>query len=304
MRISTQQLYDGGSGRISEAQTTLFKTQQQVASGRRMLAPSDDPVAAARALEVRQSQSLNAQLATNRVHAKNTLGIVEGTLGSVTELLVSVKTAIVTAGNPLNSDVERGFIATELKGRFEALLGLANSRDAQGNYMFAGFKTDTQPFVETATGASYQGDGGQQLVQVDANRKMALNSPGQAVFQGGGQDIFQTLKDLIAVLETPVATPADAAALSTGLATANDKLKLALDNVLTVRASLGTRLQELDALDEAGASRDVQYRAIVSEIEDLDYAKALVQLSQQQATLEAAQKSFLNVSGLSLFKFL
>ena len=101
-----------------------------------------------------------------------------------------------------------------------------------------------------------------------------------------------------------MATPAGAAALSAGLASANADIDRALDNVLTVRASLGTRLQELDALDDAGAARNLQYTAIVSEIEDLDYAKALVQLSQQQATLEAAQKSFVNVSGLSLFKFI
>lgn len=304
MRISTQQLYDGGAGRINEAQSALYKTQQQVSSGRRMLAPSDDPVAAARALDVRQSQSLNNQYAANRVHAKNTLGIVEGALGSVTELLVEVKAAIVSAGNPLIGDNGRGFIASELKGRFDALLGLANSRDAQGNYLFSGFRTDAPAFVETAGGATYLGDTGQQLVQVDANRKMAMNSPGQAVFQGGGQDVFQTLKGLITLLQTPVATPADAAALSAGLASANADIDRALDNVLTVRASLGTRLQELDALDDAGAARNLQYTAIVSEIEDLDYAKALVQLSQQQATLEAAQKSFVNVSGLSLFKFI
>lgn len=304
MRISTHQLYEGGAGRIGEAQTKLFKTQQQVATGRRMLAPSDDPVAAARALEVRQSQAINTQFAANRVHAKNTLGMVEGTLGSVTELLLDVKTAVVGAGNPLFTDSQRGYIATELRARFDALVGLANTRDAQGNYMFAGFKTDTPPFARTGLDVTYQGDLGQQLVQVDANRKMAMNSPGSVVFQGGGQDVFQALKDLINLLETPVVTAGDQAALAAGLATANNQLELALDNVLTVRASLGTRLQELDALDEAGASRNVQYSAIVSEIEDLDYAEALVQLSQQQATLEAAQKSFMNVSGLSLFKYL
>ncbi|MEW5967802.1 MAG: flagellar hook-associated protein FlgL [Pseudomonadota bacterium] len=304
MRISTQQLYEGGAARINESQSALYKTQQQVATGRRLLAPSDDPVAAARALEVRQSQAINSQHASNRVQAKNVLGMVEGTLAGVTDLLVQVKTAVITAGNPLNSDTERGLIAVELKGRFEAILGLANTRDTQGNYMFSGFESDTPAFAESVTGATYQGDAGQRLVQVDANRKMAINSTGQAVFQGGGVDVFDAIKDLIAVLETPVATPADAAALAAGLATAGADLDRALDNVLGVRASLGTRLQELDALDSAGTDRGVQYSAMLSEIEDLDYAKALTQLSQQQTTLEAAQASFVKISSLSLFNYI
>lgn len=304
MRISTQQIYEGGAARIGEIQSALYKTQQQVATGRNMLAPSDDPVAAARALDVAQSQSINAQFASNRVHARNTLGFVEGTLAAVTDLLLEVKTAVITAGNPLNGDTERGFIATELRGRFEAILGLANTRDAQGNALFAGFRSDAVAFVESAAGATYQGDLGQQRVQVDANRHMAMNSPGEAVFQGGGQDIFQTLKGLISLLQTPVVTAADSAALAAGLATANADLELAFDNVLTVRASLGTRLQELDALDSAGTDRDVQYSAILSEIQDLDYAKALTRLSQQQTTLEAAQQSFVKTSALSLFNYI
>ncbi|MEW6119163.1 MAG: flagellar hook-associated protein FlgL [Pseudomonadota bacterium] len=304
MRISTQQIYEGGASRISEIQTALYKTQQQVATGRRMLAPSDDPVAAARALDLTQQQSINSQYAANRTHARNTLGFVEGTLSSVTEVLQQVKEAIVGAGNPLYDDAQRATVATELSTRFDAILGLANTRDAQGNYLFSGYQSDTPAFVESASGATYQGDLGQLRVQVDANRQMVLNSPGQTVFQGGGQDIFQTLKDAIALLQTPVVTAADRAALDAGLATANADLELALDNVLTVRAALGTRLQELDSLDAAGDDRNVQYSAMLSEIQDLDYARALTTLAQQETTLEAAQQSFVKTSALSLFNYL
>jgi flagellar hook-associated protein 3 FlgL len=74
--------------------------------------------------------------------------------------------------------------------------------------------------------------------------------------------------------------------------------------VLTVRASLGTRLQELDALDSSGNDRTVQYKAMLSELQDLDYAKATVLLTQQKAMLEAAQQSFVRTSSLSLFNYL
>ncbi|MBU1396730.1 MAG: flagellar hook-associated protein FlgL [Gammaproteobacteria bacterium] len=305
MRISTQTLFETGAARIGELQSGLVKTHQQIASGRRILSPSDDPVAAARALEVSQSQSLNTQHGLNRQHAKSALSAVEGTLSSVTSLLQDVKTTVIAAGNGSYSDTERGFLATELRGRFEQLLGLANGRDATGNYMFSGFQTTTPAFSEGVSGAvQYDGDQGQRLIQVDSTRQMAASSPGQAVFQGGGQDVFETLNNLITLLQTPVVTPADGDNLTAGLATANGNLDLALDNVLTVRASVGSRLQELEALDNAGADRNQQYSQILSDLQDLDYAEALTQLSQQQFTLEAAQRSFVTVSGLSLFNFL
>ena len=300
MRISTQTLFDSGAARIGELQSSLARTQQQIGTGRRILTPADDPIAAARALEVTQSQSINTQYGVNRQHAKSSLGAVEGTLSSVTSLLQDVKTTVIAAGNGTLNDVDRGFLATELRGRFEALLGLANSRDAQGNYLFSGFQTATPPFTETTPGVvQYAGDLGQQLLQVDATRQIAASSPGQTVFQGGGQDVFQTLNDLITLLNTPAT-----AGLTAGLATANSNVDLALDNVLTIRASGGSRLQELDALDNAGEDRHIQYSQILSDLQDLDYTQALTKLSQQQITFEAAQRSFVTISKLSLFNFI
>lgn len=304
MRISTQMLFENGAARLGELQSGLMRTQSQIASGRRMLSPSDDPVAAARALELSQSQSINTQHGVNRQHAKSALSLMEDTLGGVTSLLQDVKTTIVAAGNATLTDVERGFMASELRGRFEQLLGLANTRDGMGNFMFSGFQTTTPAFVETPTGAQYQGDTGQQRLQVDANRQMAINATGASVFQGGGQDMFATLNELITLLQTPVVDPATQANLTAGLGTANVNVERALDNVLTVRASVGARLQELDAFDNLGEDRNLRYAEALSELQDLDYTEALTKLTQQQVNLEAAQRTFVSVSGLSLFNFL
>lgn len=299
MRISTQTLFDSGAARIGDLQSSLYKTQQQLATGRRVLTPSDDPVASARALEVTQSQSRNTQYGTNRGYAKDSLVAVDSTLSSVTELLQNVKTTAISAGNGNLSDSERASIATALQSNLDQLIGLANTRDAQGNYLFSGFQTTTPAFAQTATGVQYQGDQGQRLIQVDASRQMAVSSQGQAVFQGGGQDMFKTLNDLITQLNTPGTT-----GLSTALATGDSNLLLALNNVSSVRSSVGSRLQELDALDSAGSDKNLQYSQTLSNLQDLDYTQALTDLSKQQMTLEAAQKSFVQVSGLSLFKLL
>lgn len=306
MRISTQTLFETGAARMGELQSGLARTQQQISSGRRILTPSDDPVGAARALEVTQSQSLNTQYGVSRQHATSALSGLEGSLSSVTSLFQDVKTTIIAAGNGALSNADRGYQAAELRGRFDELLGLANSRDAVGNYQFSGFQSDTPAFSKDpiTQAVTFDGDQGQRLIRVDASRQIAVNNPGQSVFQGGGQDVFQTLNDLIALLETPVVTATDSANLTAGLALANGNMDRALDNVLTVRASVGARLQELDALNNAGEDRNIQYSQILSELQDLDYTQALTKLSQQQITLEAAQRSFVTISGLSLFNFL
>ena len=71
-----------------------------------------------------------------------------------------------------------------------------------------------------------------------------------------------------------------------------------------MRALLGTRLNELDALQSAGENIGLQYKQTLSQLQDVDYNKAISDLTQQKTSLEAAQKSFLAVSGLSLFNYM
>ncbi|GBL44434.1 flagellar hook-associated protein FlgL [Sulfuriferula multivorans] len=304
MRISTSMIFQQGAAKISDLQTNLVKTQQQLSTGRRILTPADDPVAAARALDVTQSQSVNAQYATNRQTAVGSLTAVDSTLASVTSVLQDVKTQTVYAGNGTLSNSDRSNLATQLSSDLDQLLALANTTDGIGNYLFSGYQTGTQPFVKTATGAQYNGDQGQRQIQVDSSRQMAVSDSGQAIFQGNNQDVFKTLTDLITLLQTPVTTPAGSAALTAGLSTANGNIDQSLNNVLTTRASVGSRLRELDSLNSAGSSRDIQYSQTLSQLQDVDYAKAISQLTQQQTTLQAAQQSFVKIAGLSLFNYL
>lgn len=401
MRISTNILYQTGSAKLSDLQAKLLKTQEQIAAGRRMLSPADDPVGAARALEVSQSKSINTQFGTNRSNARDSLGMEEGVLQSVTGLIQDVQTAIVNAGNGTYDSSQRSFIAAELNGRFDELMGLANSRDNTGNYLFAGFQVTSQPFLKSLTGATYSGDQGQRMLQVDATRQMAMTDAGDSVFMsktgngtfvtaasaantGSGivdqgtitdsslltghnytvtfhivagvtnydvvdtttsttissgnpymsgsainfdglefnvtgtpadgdsvtvapstkQDVFTTLRNLINVLNTPATTEVERAKLTNGLNVASSNFAQSLDNILTVRASTGARLKELDSLDSLGSDKDIQYASTLSGLQDLDYNKAITELTQQQVTLQAAQQSFLKITSLSLFNYL
>ena len=303
MRISTNTLYQAGISRISSLQAEQSRLQQQISSGRRILTPSDDPVAAARALELQQAMSSNSQFASNRIIAQNHLNASESTLGNVSDLLLAAQSTLVGAGNPTYGDAQRGFIANELRGMRDQLVGLANTRDGAGNYLYSGFQSNTAPFVASATGATYQGDDGVQYLQVAGGRQMAINETGSNIFQAGS-DIFATLDALATLLEAPITDQASKDALNAGLATHGEALANGLDNILEARAVVGSKLKELDALEAAGQDLDLQFKQTLSDLQDLDYAQAISDISKQQVILGAAQQSFIKTVGLSLFQYI
>ncbi len=300
MRISTNTLYQTAITKISTIQAEQSKLQQQIASEKRVLTPSDDPIAASRALSISSSQSQNAQFAKNRQIANTSLTGLDVSLGSITELLVTSRTTLVGNAGTLSAN-EKSILSTNLKASLQTLIGFANTKDATGNYMYAGYQSDTVPFTATATGATYNGDSNQQQLQVDSQRKMVVNVPGDSVFQAGGNDVFSIYSDLITILDNPASTDTD---VTNGVATALANMDTAISNVSNIRSSIGTRLNEIDALNDSGSSRELQYAQALSELVDLDYAQAISDLSQRKVVLEAAQQSFIQITGLSLFNYI
>jgi flagellar hook-associated protein 3 FlgL len=183
MRISTNVLFESGSARISELQSSLAKTQDQISTGRRILNPSDDPVGASQALLTTQAAAANQQLATNRGNAKSALSHEESVLQGTTGLLLDVKDLIVKAGNGALDQQQRKFYASELSGIMEQMLNMANTQDGAGNYLFSGYSNGIQPFSKTATGSQYSGDQGQRFLQVGASRQLATGDSGTTIFQ-------------------------------------------------------------------------------------------------------------------------
>lgn len=304
MRISTNTIYDSGISQMMSLQTDQVKLQQQISTGKRITSPADDPVAASQALQVSYEKGINTKFADTRKTAELKLNTLESSLSSVTTLITAAQSTLVAAGNATYSNQERANIATDLKGSLDALVGLANTKDASGNYLYAGFKTSIAPFTATATGATYNGDSNQQLLQVDAQRQMPVNATGDHVFQAGGNDIFATLSNIITLLNTPITNTATQATFSAGLSTAIGNLQTASDNVLNVRADVGSKLNEIDALNLSGTDRDLQYSKTLSNLQDLDYASALSDFSKNQTIIDAAQKSFMATTSLSLFKLM
>lgn len=118
------------------------------------------------------------------------------------------------------------------------------------------------------------------------------------------QSVFTTIQNLVNVLNAPTTGALGTTNLTNGLNTASDNITNALDNLLTVRASVGSRLQQIDQLDSVGSDLNIQYQTTISSLQDVDYAKAISQLSLQQTTLQAAQQSFTKTTSLSLFNYI
>ncbi|MFH2135792.1 MAG: flagellar hook-associated protein FlgL [Pseudomonadota bacterium] len=182
MRISTSTLYSEGVTAMQQMQSNLARTQLQMTTGQRMLSPADDPAAAARAIELKQSDASNTQLASNRQAAMNTLSLEDGVLASITSLLQDVKIMSLDAGGSLQTASSLKGIATDLRGRMQELFGLSNSTDGLGNFLFSGSQGKIQPFADTAAGATYQGDDVQRLIQAGPTRQISSADSGADIF--------------------------------------------------------------------------------------------------------------------------
>lgn len=414
LRISTSTIFDTNVSAMNQQQASLLHTQMEVSSGKRIMTPADDPAGAAQAIEVSQSDATNTQFTTNRNAAKASLSLSEGVLQSVTTLIQNIQTTAVSAGNGTLNNTDRQTMATSLQGQLDQLIGLANSKDGSGNYLFAGSQGNTQPFVTTSAGVQYQGDTGQHLIQVASSRQMVSNANGSDLFmnvkngngsfvtsanssntgsgvisqgnlavppptaaqQGNiyqltfkitngvstytvtgtdasgvplpatslpaanqpytsGQSInfnglqfdiqgtpasgdtftvapstttslFKTIQNLISTLNTPVppGNPAASATFTQQLDAAMNGLDQGLNKVLTGRATIGSNLSELDTLQSTGDALGLQYQTTLSQLQNVDFNKAISQLSQQQLGLQAAMQSFKTVSSLSLFNYM
>ncbi len=432
MRVSTGMIFDAGISSINRQTASLLHVQQQVASGRRILTPSDDPVAAAQALMVTQSSDAIVQFKRNQGNATSVLGLQEAQLSGVTDVLGRIQELAVQASDTSLSATSRKGIATELRSRFDQLLGTANADDGTGQKMFAGYMGTTTPFsgsvdniLATGNDVTYLGDNGQRTLQVSPNRFIEASDSGSDVFMNirsgngyfttnyavgnsgtgvvasssvtdpaawnaaattnvairftvaagvttydlidtvsgnslltGGpgpaavanqrtyqsgqtivmksqgaeaafnlgasvtitgapasgdsfsvkpstsQSVFATLAHLIGALETPPGTPADTAKYSSDIASAVANLGQASNNIMRVRAGIGSRMNELDSLGSLNDTLNLQTTQTLSNLQDIDYATAVTNLTRNQTNLQAAQQSFAKISQLSLFNYL
>ncbi len=319
MRISTQMMYEQNMRGVTNAQSKWLAYGEQMSTGQRVNRPSDDPIAASQAVVISQAQAQNTQYATARTFAEQKVSLEESVLSQVTTAIQGAQSTIVEAGSGSLSDDDRASLATKLQGYRDQLLNLANSTDGNGRYIFGGYKTETAPYDSTG---AYSGGTQNITQQVDASRTMVIAHTGDEIFNhitsnatpeptdpstgtaGTSEtDLFKMLDTAIAALNTPVS--GDETAKETAQA-AVDKtsrgLGNSLNNVLTVRAQLGTQLNELDSLDSLGSDRSLGLTQQKSDLIDVDWNSVISSYTMQQAALQASYKAFSDMQGMSLFQ--
>ncbi|MCQ4233217.1 flagellar hook-associated protein FlgL [Pseudomonas stutzeri] len=417
MRISTLQAFNNGVAGLQRNYANATRTQEQISTGNRILTPADDPVASVRLLQLEQQQNVLSQYNANLTAAKNSLTQEEVTLNSVNTVLQRVRELAVQAGNGALDPQDRKSIAAELGEREDELLSLMNTRNARGEYLFAGFQGKTQPFVRGADGSySYEGDEGQRKLQIASSLNIPISDNGKSVFEnvtnaGRYQSSFTAqpgstlsvsaplVQDEVALTATPAfpaagigvhftsetdyivydlnAPPADFAvpfadpnlvlasgsldektetsdklvfrgvvmqfdgapaagdsvevtldatqqkqgilstianlrsaleSPTTGNQGVRDAVAVALTNldhgmvsVDAARGNIGARLNVIETTQTDNEDVTLVNKSVQAELKELDYAEALSRLSFQTVILEAAQQSYVKISGLNLF---
>lgn len=301
MRIGSLQMFRQGVNGILDQQASLYKTQNQLSTGKRIDSPSDDPTGAALLLGLSETAKSTAQYQTNILTTRSRLELEEDALGSVGDALLRVRELAVAGQNNTYGLQERSAIALEVRQLAGEVMGLANRKLGNGQFMFSGYQAQTTPFSEPAPGVfAYAGDQGQRLIQVGPARQIADGDSGQAVFMdipdggGGFQSVFATLENLATTLEAGTApTVADLA-----------QIDRAMEHLVGFRATAGARLNALESQQSINDVMLLQLEKTRSGIEDLDYAEAASKLAQESIVLQAAQQALVKVQNLNLFNFL
>ena len=405
MRVSSNQTQFTAINSMLEQQAKLSAVQQQVATGRRISKPSDDPVAASKIVNLKDIMSVTEQLQANIDGARSRLTVEEGVLANAIDVLQRARELAIQGNNGSQTNETRAFIAEEIDQLGEELLGLANTTDSSGEFLFAGSKSKFKPFVRNETGAfEYHGDDTQRYIQIGPKRRIPTNDSGtdafRAIREGNGsfvaldyqhntgsgvidpgtlsgqydqqtyaivfdkvpsldpnepltysvinakgeqvveptvfadgdaidfrgvhtfvkgepeagdffiirpsysQDIFTTLDRFTEALREGRGTPAQLANLHNEMNRVITNLDQGLGRLLEIRANVGARLNAMDSQEKINEAYKHQIKEILSNVEDLDYGEAVSQLNLKLTGLEASQKAFTRVQGISLFNFL
>lgn len=303
MRISTPLAFERAIEGMNDRQSALVRTQQELSTGKKLLQAGDDPMGAAEAERTRsQIRRVEIQQRMNDF-AKNMLGQADATLAQVNEVLQSLREGFVQAANGSLSTSDRALLAKQFQGYRDELLVLANRADGAGGFVFGGQGSTSAPFTTSGT-IQYNATAGEQQVGLDTNSPTMLD--GRENFMNvptasGPQSIFAVLDSAISVLSNVSATsPAQQTAATTALQGVDEML----DKVQMTRTEVGENLKSIESRGQLAEDSSIEMKSRLSQLVDLDFAKAMSDFSTNQTALQAAMKSYTEIAKMSLFSYI
>jgi flagellar hook-associated protein 3 FlgL len=308
MRITNNMVFGATTRNAKAHLERLFDYQQQLATGKKINRPSDDPTATDRAMLLRGTLKQQEQYQENIRDAGTWLTITDGSLDEAYSVMNRARELAVRGANDTNQDDERAAMAEEVKQLREQLQVIANG-EINGRFVFGGTKTIPQPTavppfsmpypdpVAPATEISYTGNDVLMDVEVVPGVTVPFNTSGAAAF-GDPADpdrAFKVLEDLENVLR---------AGDSTQISDTVGRLDVAMGRVSTERAVVGARINRLDLLEERYADSAISYKERLSETEEPEFADVVSQLMQQEQVYQASLAASSRIIQPSLLDYL
>jgi flagellar hook-associated protein 3 FlgL len=277
----------------SQEQTAL----EQLASGKLINMPSDNPAGAAELVQNQALQDQTDQYLQNTSAVEGQLQTADSTLSSVVDSLNQAISLGTQGANGTNSPEDLQAIAQQVQGIQDQMVQLANT-SYQGNYIFAGTDTNTVPFTLDSSapdGVTYNGNTDINTVQIAQGNSVQTNLPGSQVFQGSGGDVFGALQQLITALQS---------GNSTNIGTATTQLGTALNYLSQQRVFYGNVVDQLNSNQTFLQQEQVSLESEANSVDGANLAQASTNLSQAQTTQSAALAALAKVIPQNLLQYL
>ena len=299
MPISTRLFNDQAITRFNRITSDIQQTQDKVATGKKVLKASDDPVAAATISFVRDQKVMLDRFSTNIDRAQTRLTLTENVVAESVNLLTRAYELGIQAKNDTLTAVDRRAISFEISQIRESMMSLANSKDVNGNYLFAGYRTNIRPFVSNEAGeVSFAGDRGVHSVQISDSLRANTGLDGADVFMR--VDIDGTTKPFFDVL-TSMERELQGGTINNDTVA---ELNACIDHFAVNQTRVGAELNKLDYQKSAMERRVLLMDENLSGLEDADLANLVSELQTMIVSRDAAQRSFVQIGQQSLFDYI
>ncbi|HEY1271074.1 MAG TPA: flagellar hook-associated protein FlgL [Terriglobales bacterium] len=280
---------------LSRAEQEQRTAMEQMASGRRVNNPSDDPSAASILVQNHARSQQVDQYLRSSTSVQSQLQAADSALSSVVTALQRAISLGVEGGNATLSNADRAALTSELQGIQNQLVSFANL-SYQGQYVFAGTETRTQPFVVDATqpsGVRYDGNTGTNSAEIGDGFRLQVNLPGSQIFANPNGNVFQSIHDLIVALQN-----------NTGVDTAVNGVSSAFDQVTSQRVFYGNAMNQLDSQGTYLNNAKLELSKQEDTLAGADLAAAATRLLNAENSRSAALAAAGRVSQLNLFDYL
>ena len=284
-RMSSAQMHQGSLNVIFDAQARLQKTQEALATGKKVNEASDDPVASAQITAVRAELSRLEVMQKNVNTAYDELAMTESALSSAEDLISRAREISVQGANSVLGPEDRAILAAEVEAIRDQLFKLANTQSSMGDYIFAGHAIDRPAFADNDGNYEFQGDEGQRVLNIATGVTVNVRSVGADVFGDGETGIFAVLQNLAGGLRAD-----DDEIIQRSMTRIDDSQQVILEGI----ANLGSRMGLVEDQQLLNEAFNVQLKESLSGLEDIDYAKAISEMNLQMVALQGCTTDLLS----------